>query len=134
MAYPGKHPERVAIAVAGTHAGIARCLGDARARLADAEAAARLRLGRAVQGLVQLGLFHAGKEVERRIVLAHVGQAEIVILDLATLALAGLGRAMGTGGLAAVPVTLDGCLGRLFFPTRLDADGIEELGSQFQYA
>jgi hypothetical protein len=84
-----------------------------------------------MQRVLQLVLVHAGKEVERGVIVAHVFEAEMMILPFAAMP---LGRTVLPSQLAALPIAH--MLGRrgLFFPTRPDADGIEELGLQFHCA
>ena len=82
----GKHAERIAVFVAGPQAFLGR------ARIADAgiaggKARAGFRLGRGVQSLFQLVLFHAGKEVEGGVVVPNMLEAEMVVLTLGAIAL-----------------------------------------------
>ncbi|MNY40081.1 hypothetical protein D3C86_1748030 [compost metagenome] len=84
-----------------------------------------------MQRLLEFVLFHAGKEVERRIVVADMLEAEMVVLALAAMA---LGGAVLAGQRAPFPVA--GVLDRrrFFFPAWFDANGVEELGLQFHCA
>src|SRR5689334_22267315 len=85
---------RLAVAIFGENAkGIAEPVARPQARsslargagagIAGGKARARLGLGRGMEGFLELFLFHAGEEVEGRIVVADMLEAEMVVLPLA---------------------------------------------------
>src|SRR5690606_1185227 len=126
----GEDPERIAAPVARPQR-LARHPGGAPPGIAGGAARTRFRLGRGVQRLLKLVLVTAGDGGERRGVVPHMVEAEMVVLAFAAMA---LGGAIFARRLAAFPIAdmLDGR--GLFLPARLDADGVEELGLQFHCA
>ena len=120
MAVFGKHAKRVAIFVAWAQ-GFARRAGGRSIHpgISGGKAGSRLGLGRRMQRRVELLLVHVGKEVEGRVVVADMLEAEMMILPFAAGA---LGRTILTGQLAAFPVTHVLNLRSFFFLARLDAN------------
>ena len=73
---------------------------------------------------------HAGKVVVALVVLAHVIEAEAVILALMAAA---LGRRIESGFPATCPFAMGAGVAQQPVPVRLDAEAVEKLGVELHY-